>query len=349
MRRRIMFLLVMVMLGTTLTGCGNKGELNSAQGVEGGDSTKESEAAVSEEDTGMAEGANVQETYEIWVCDKSAVHQYHRTLKLGCEAAAEELGVNLTYDAPAVSGDAAAQLDMFETAIAAKPDAICIGVIDQEACVAGMEKAQSAGIPIFCYDNGVNSDIPVTTLATNDLEATHTLAEKIGEELGGEGSILIVGHDQTSKNGQERTNGLIDALAELYPDIEVLDVQYSNDAAVVTKIAKSMMTTYSDADVIYGTCDNVVNGILNAVAELGMEGKIKVIGYDSGKQQTDAVRNGMVFGSITQAPYSQGYDIVKYAVDYLNGAEIPKEIDATYYFYNAENIEDPDVAQCLYD
>lgn len=108
---------------------------------------------------------------------------------------------------------------MFETAIAAKPDAICIGAIDQEACVAGMEKAQSAGIPIFCYDNGVNSDIPVTTLATNDLEATRTLAEKTGEELGGKGSILIIGHDQTSKNGKERTNGLIDALAELYPDM----------------------------------------------------------------------------------------------------------------------------------
>lgn len=131
--------------------------------------------------------------------------------------------------------------------------------------------------------------------------------------------------------------------------MEILDVQYSNDAAVVTEIAKSMMTTHSDAAVIYGTCDNVINGILNAVSELGLEGKIKVIGYDSGKQQTDAVRAGTVFGSITQAPYSQGYDIVKYAVDYLNGGEIPETINATYYFYNADNIEDPDVAQCLYD
>lgn len=287
--------------------------------------------------------------YNIWVCDKSAVHQYHRTLKLGCEAAAEEFNVELTYDAPAVSGDAAAQLDMFATAVAAKPDAICIGAIDQEAVVATMQQAEEAGIPIFCYDNGVNSDIPVTTLATNDIAATHTLAEKIGEECNGEGGVLVIGHDQTSKNGIDRTEGFIDALGELYPDMEILDVQYSNDAAVVTEIAKSMMTAYPDAAVIYGTCDNVVNGILNAVAELGVEGTIKVIGYDSGKQQTDAVREGTVFGSITQAPYAQGYDIVKYAVDYLNGEEIPETIDATYYYYDAENIDDPDIAQCLYE
>ena len=40
---------------------------------------------------------------------------------------------------------------------------------------------------------------------------------------------------------------------------------------------------------------------------------------------------------------------MKYAVNYLNGEEIPEKIDATYYFYNAENIDEPDVAQCLYD
>ena len=293
--------------------------------------------------------ANTTGAYNIWVCDKSAVHQYHRTLKLGCEAAAKDLGVSLTYDAPAVSGDAAAQLDMFATAVAAKPDAICIGAIDQEAVVATMQKAKDAGIPIFCYDNGVNSDIPVTTLATNDIDATRTLAEKIGEGCGGEGGVLVIGHDQTSKNGVERTDGFIDALGELYPNMEILDVQYSNDAAVVTEIAKSMITTYPDAAVIYGTCDNVINGILNAVSELGVEGKIKVIGYDSGKQQTDAVRVGTIFGSITQAPYSQGYDIVNYAVDYLNGKDIPASINATYYFYNAQNIDDPEIAQCLYD
>ena len=349
MRRRIVFLLMAAMNIALLSGCGNKENSDSVQETENNSPAEELEQQEPEAGDAAETESESAGSYDIWVCDKSAVHQYHRTLKLGCEAAAEEFGVKLTYDAPAVSGDAAAQLDMFETAIAAKPDAICIGAIDQEACVAGMEKAKSAGIPIFCYDNGVNSDIPVTTLATNDLEATRTLAEKTGEELDGKGGILIIGHDQTSKNGQERTNGLIDALTELYPNIEVLDVQYSNDAAVVTEIAKSMMTTYPDADVIYGTCDNVVNGILNAVAETGMDGKIKVIGYDSGKQQTDAVRNGTVFGSITQAPYSQGYDIMKYAVNYLNGEEIPEKIDATYYFYNAENIDEPDVAQCLYD
>ena len=320
--KKFLAMLCALVIVFTMAACGEDTPASSSLDSSGGGGLNAGEAA-----------------YNIWVCDKSAVHQYHRTLKLGCEAAAADLNVNLTYDAPAVSGDAAAQLDMFATAVAAKPDAICIGAIDQEAVVATMEQAKEAGIPVFCYDNGVNSDIPITTLATNDIAATRTLAEKIGAGCGGEGGVLVIGHDQTSKNGVDRTNGFIDALNELYPDMEILDVQYSNDAAVVTEIAKSMMTTYPDAAVIYGTCDNVVNGILNAVAEMGMEGKIKVIGYDSGKQQTDAVREGVVFGSITQAPYSQGYDIIQYAVDYLNGEEIPETILMTRTLLSAYMIK----------
>ena len=116
------------------------------------------QTAPAAESTAAAENkaANTTGAYNIWVCDKSAVHQYHRTLKLGCEAAAKDLGVNLTYDAPAVSGDAAAQLDMFATAVAAKPDAICIGAIDQEAVVATMQKAKDAGITTVVFDRGGN-------------------------------------------------------------------------------------------------------------------------------------------------------------------------------------------------
>ena len=180
--KKFLAMLCALVIVFTMAACGEDTPASSPLDSSGGGGLNAGEAA-----------------YNIWVCDKSAVHQYHRTLKLGCEAAAADLNVNLTCDAPAVSGDAAAQLDMFATAVAAKPDAICIGAIDQEAVVATMEQAKEAGIPVFCYDNGVNSDIPITTLATNDIAATRTLAEKIGAGCGGEGGVLVIGHDQTSK------------------------------------------------------------------------------------------------------------------------------------------------------
>lgn len=123
--KKFLAMLCALVIVFTMAACGEDTPASSPLDSSGGGGLNEGEAA-----------------YNIWVCDKSAVHQYHRTLKLGCEAAAADLNVNLTYDAPAVSGDAAAQLDMFATAVAAKPDAICIGAIDQEAVVATMEQAR---------------------------------------------------------------------------------------------------------------------------------------------------------------------------------------------------------------
>lgn len=287
---------------------------------------------------------------EIWVIDSTSVMQYHKIFKSGCEAAAADLGVKLVYQAPTVSDDVPEHSNIIETAIGAKADAICVNPIDLEAVVGPVEHAKEAGIPVLCVDRGINSDIPVTTVATNDLDATKVLAEEVGEAMNGVGSVLVIGHDNVSKNGQERTYGFIDALNELYPDIQVADTQFGMDVAQVTDQAKSMLTAHPEATLIYGTCEPTVQGILNAVTELGLEHKVLVAGYDAGTMIKDAVRNGVMMGAIAQSPYAQGYTLVETAYEYLNGkTDIPKVINAQFYFYDAENMDDPDIAACLYD
>ena len=294
--------------------------------------------------------ADEAEDVEIWVIDSTSVMQYHQIFKAGCEAAAEDLGVKLVYQAPTTSDDVLEQTNIIETAIATNPDAICINPIDLEAAVVPVGFADEMGIPVFCVDRGINSDIPKATVATNDIEATAVLAEEVGALMGGKGSILVIGHDNISKNGKERTYGFIDALNEKYPDIEVLDIQFGIDAALVTDQAKAMLTAYPEADVIYGTCEPTVMGILNAVKELELEHEVLVTGYDSGTQIMTAVRDGVMLGAITQSPYEQGYVLVELAYNYIMGeTDIPKTVDAPFYFYNAENIDSPEVAACLYE
>ena len=43
----------------------------------------------------------------------------------------------------------------------------------------------------------------------------------------------------------------------------------------------------------FGANEGSIKGVLNAVTELGMEGKLIIIGYDSGKQQIDAINSGL--------------------------------------------------------
>ena len=76
---------------------------------------------------------------------------------------------------------------------------------------------------------------------------------------------------------------------------------------------------------------------------------VTIIGYDSGKAQTDAVRSGLMAGSITQNPVGIGYETVKAAVAAANGESVESEIDTGFYWYDASNIDNPEIAAVLYD
>lgn len=73
-----------------------------------------------------------------------------------------------------------------------------------------------------------------------------------------------------------------------------------------------------------------------------------VIGFDAGEAQKNAVREGYFLGSISQNPYMIGYLAVELAVQAANGESV-SDVDTGAVFYDASNMDDPDIAQLLYD
>jgi ribose transport system substrate-binding protein len=73
-----------------------------------------------------------------------------------------------------------------------------------------------------------------------------------------------------------------------------------------------------------------------------------VIGFDAGKAQKAAVRNKYFLGSITQDPYMIGYDAMELAYKAIKGEPVAN-IDTGAKFYNYANMDEPDIAQLLYD
>jgi ABC-type branched-subunit amino acid transport system ATPase component len=98
----------------------------------------------------------------------------------------------------------------------------------------------------------------------------------------------------------------------------------------------------------FGANEGSIIGVLNAVKELGKEGKIVVIGYDSGQQQLDAIRSGVEAGAITQDPIGIGYKCVEAAVKAIKGESLPKTIDTGFHWYDKTNIDSPEIAPLLY-
>ena len=285
----------------------------------------------------------------IPVISKGFQHQFWQAVKKGAEQAANDLGATMTFEGPETEAMVDKQVEMFQTALDKKPAAICLAAVDSKAFQPLLEKAKAANIPVVGFDSGVDSDIPVTTAATDNIAAAAMAADKMASLIGGSGEVAIIMHDQTSRTGIDRTKGFTDQITKKYPNIKIVDTQYGGgDQLKSTDLAKAIIQAHPNLKGFFGGNEGSIIGVLNAVKELKMEGKLIVIGYDSGQQQMDAIRAGTEAGAITQNPIGIGYKCVEAALKASKGETLPKTIDTGFMWYDKTNIDDPKIQAVLY-
>src|SRR5690606_20889995 len=116
-----------------------------------------------------------------------------------------------------------------------------------------------------------------------------------------------------------------------------------------TDLAKAMMSAHSDLKGIFGSNEGSAIGVVNAVRELNKAGDLTIVGFDSGKAQIDAIKDGLMAGAVTQNPYGIGYETVKAAVAAIAGEEVEEVIDTGFLWYDSENLEDEEVQSAIYE
>lgn len=295
------------------------------------------------------EAAKPAEKLYIPVISKGFQHQFWLAVKAGAEKAAADYDVTITFEGPETEAMVDKQMDMLQAAIDKNPAAICFAAVDSKAAIPLLEQAKAKGIPVIGFDSGVDSDIPLSTAATDNIAAAALAADKMAELIGGSGEVAVIAHDQTSRTGIDRVKGFTDRIAEKYPNVKVVDVQYGGgDHLKSTDLAKAIIQANPNIKGFFGANEGSIIGVINATTELGMEGKLVVIGYDSGQQQLDAIMSGLESGAITQDPIGIGYKCVEAAVKAVKGETLPKFIDTGFHWFDKTNIDDPVIAALLY-
>ena len=301
-------------------------------------------------DSGSGDGGSGDKPY-VALVSKGFQHQFWQAVKTGAEQAAEEYDVEITFEGPDTEADVDQQIQMLQTALDKNPAAIGFAALDSQAAGPLLQQAKDGGIPVIAFDSGVESDIPLTTAATEKLAAAAEAAEHMADAIDHAGKVALVVHDQTSVTGQQRRDGFVSYMEENEPDIEIVDIQYGGgDQAKSADLAKAIIAAHPDLKGIYGSNEGSAIGVVQAVKELGIDpATLAVVGFDSGKAQMDAIRDGLMLGAITQNPIGIGYETVKAAVEAIDGEELPKTIDTGFYWYDATNIDDEEIQAVLYE
>jgi ribose transport system substrate-binding protein len=135
--------------------------------------------------------------------------------------------------------------------------------------------------------------------------------------------------------------------------IKLLTVQYAEggDALKAQEIVSASLVANKDLKGVYGTNEGVSIGAGQAFKAAKLKnGAVKLIGFDSGKQQMANIKSGLQTGAITQSPMGIGAKTVEALVNYVRNKTVPKNlIDTGFYYYDKKNITKPEIAGNLYE
>lgn len=284
----------------------------------------------------------------IAVISKGFQHEFWQTVKLGSDTASKELGIRSTFEGPANESMIAEQIDMVENAITKGATAILLAALDTEALIPVVEKAKSKGIPVVMFDSNINSDIPLSFVATDNKAAGGVAAEKLGMELDGKGTVGVVAHNAGTSTAQQRRDGFMEKMKEMYPNIKVLEPVYSDgDHQKAMDKSTDMMQSNPDLSAIYATNEGSAIGVATAVDAKGKIGKVKVVGFDSSEAEIEFLKNGVVQGFVVQNPFNMGYLGIKALYEVLQGNSIDSRIDTGATYVTLENLESEKVQKLL--
>ena len=287
--------------------------------------------------------------YNIVYIAPQASNPYFLTLDAGCQDMAEELGVTVTYMAPATN-DMQGQTTVVQAAMASNPDFVIIAPVDSEGMMAVCQEFLDDGIQMITVDRDFNDpSMRLAFIASDSYLGGVYAADTINELLDGEGHVAYLGFTPGISSIDDRYAGWNDAL-EKYPGLELTSEQFeSSDIQKLTAKANAMITADPDLKAIFAGFTNATIAAATAVKENGLSDDIYVVGFDASPDEVALLSDGSADALICQLVYEMGQLAVQYAVDYLeNGTLPPEETHTEFVTITADNMSDPEISRYVY-
>jgi len=211
--------------------------------------------------------------WQVMVIPKGTTHEFWRTIHAGARRAAEEFNAEIVWKGPQKEDDRQQQIELVQNAIAIGVDGIVLAPLDARALVGPVEQAVESGIPVVIIDSALDSDRPVSYVATDNYNGGVLAAERLGELMGGQGNAILMRYAVGSASTEQREQGFLDTMTERYPDIVFIsDDQYAGaTAATALETSQRLVTRYrGQVEGIFTPNESSTFGMLRALEGAGM-------------------------------------------------------------------------------
>ena len=294
-------------------------------------------------------------TLTIAVIPKGTTHEFWKSIHAGAVKAEQELTaqgtpVKIIWKGPFREDDRELQIQVVEGFLSQGVQGIVLAPLDNRALVRPVEEAKRAGVPTVIIDSGLESDSIVSFVATDNYKGGVLAADRMGELLGNKGKVLLLRYAEGSASTLERERGFLEELKKKYPGVTLISSdQYAGPTRETAKrSSENLLNHYgSQLNGIFTVNENSTIGMLLALQDINLAGKVKFIGFDASSILLDAIRSKQLDGIIVQNPMRMGYLGVKTMVDHLQGKPVERRVDTGVMLVTLANLDSADVKELV--
>lgn len=287
----------------------------------------------------------------IAVIPKGSTHEFWTSVHSGAQRAATELGVELDWKGPMKENDRAQQIALVEQFVTDNVNAIALAPLDDAALVKPVQEANAKKIPVVIFDSALQGEVGkdfVSFVATDNQQGGRLGGQTLVKLLGGHGKVVLFRYAEGSASTAAREDGFLH-VTDSTPAITVIS---KNRYAGVTsdeayKNSTNMIDVLKTADGIFCPNESSTVGMILTLRDAGLNGKVKLVGFDASKTLIDYLRNGDVDALVAQNPVKMGYEAVKTATAAARGQSVSPRIDTGVRIITKADLDDPEVKAFL--
>lgn len=280
--------------------------------------------------------------------------EFWKSVHAGGIQASQKLDVNIIWQGPIRRDDRTAQIDVVESMIVRGVKGIILAPIDNMALRAPVEDAYRNKIPVVIIDSNLNSDKSISFVATDNYRGGVMAGEHMIKLLAGKGRVAMLRNVEGSASTDNRERGFLDTLKKA-PGIKIVSsnlyagattesaYRASENLLAPLKLAKGDVAL----DGIFCPNESCAFGMLRALQDGDLTGKVKFIGFDSSDKLVEGLEKGHIDALVVQDPVRMGYLGVEKLVDYLHGKTIEKEIDVPATLVTRDNLKVPAIKELV--
>jgi ribose transport system substrate-binding protein len=226
-------------------------------------------------------------------------------------------------------------------------DALIISAVDSAAVAPAILEADRRGTPVFTVDRAVFGCPVVSHVASDNILGGQLAADFLAASLGDRGEAAVVGFGSMTGPGEwaatsiaERVRGFKEALARHREIRLAAEITGGDDQRSARRAACKLLQSNPHLAGIFATNDVMVQGVLDAVRELGREESMVVVGYDATPQGcAEIMRDGPLRGEVAQFPTRIGHKVVELWAGHALGQDVPGRLDLPVELVTRENVQ----------